>query len=425
MSKEFVSVKLESQSVKDTDTHAIFNGVVATDSVARNRGIKFSDRALRSMARKINSGNDVRVQVEHNQDFSVGKPLSGKFNYGSNQVESTFDIQKGLEIQRSGFTSSGYATTDDYIKSIRAGTLSDISAGVEVQRMECSYCKEEMKPETIFGFLLGFSDKNGHRPNTTIYVDKNGKESKEKKSGSRKIDILGVMDKVDIFEFSLVNRGAIPGSEIISKIENAYKNGKLTDDQIQLLVNRYPITFSDEGIKLNNPSGENTMDNIEVLQQQIKDQSVLIEKMTATQNAADDQVSELDAKVQDLEDENTDLRSSIQNSDEQLKQIEELQEEINNYKQNSHKIALYDNLVDKATAEAVFQWGRSESAKGRKVDEAGKENQAKEYKRIGNYETILTHADQDRRYANNAARSNANRSDGTEESKKLDSDRLS
>lgn len=410
MSKEYAIAKLQSESFKKTEKGATVKGVIATTARARYRAIRFSERALKQMARKIKNGKDVQVRAGHDSGLAIGKPLSAEYDYSEKRVISTFEILEGLKLQRSGFAQSGYAESDDYLKAVEQGVLTDLSCGVEVKRLNCSYCNEEMIPKTMFGFLMGFQCKNGHMPGQTIYVGKGkrGKEeSKKKKPGYKKYDIEGIMDSVDIFEFSLVGRAAIPGSEILSKIKQAFSNNELDDEQIDFLTDRFALTFSDEGIDfdkvtLDNLNGVYLMDNTEALKKQIEDKDALIQKMSANLQAADDQNNEMDSKLLDLEAENQDLRVSKKDVEALEEKIEKLEAEAKDYNANSHKIVLYDQLVDKAIAEAVFQWTRAESATGRKPTPEAQEKQEADYRRIGNYETILTHADQDRRTATRA-----------------------
>ena len=433
MSNAYTIAKLQTESYKETDKGAVIKGVIATTERARYRAIRFSERALKQMNRKINGGEDVQVRVGHDKGLPIGKPLSAEYDYSNKRVISTFEVLDGLDLQRSGFSQSGYAKSGDYLKAVQEGVITDLSCGVNVKKMTCSYCSEQMDPKSIFGFFLGFQCKNGHVPGSTIYVGKGkqGKEeSKKKKPGYKKYDIEGIMDSVDIFEFSLVSQAAIPGSKILSKIKQAFSANELDDEQIDFLTDRFALTFSDEGIDfdkvtLENLNGVYLMDNTEALNKIIEDKDELIKKMTANLQAADDQNNEMDAKLLDLEAENQDLRVSKKEVEELEEKIEKLEAEAKDYKANSHKISLYDQLVDQAITEAVFQWTRAESATGRKPSMEEQEKTEANYRRIGNYETILAHANQDRRTAARAQGQKADRFKSQSGAADLDVSRLS
>ena len=422
---------LKNEVPEETDTHAFFRGTVATNQIAESRGLRFNDRSLRQIARSINNG-EIKVQVGHDQGFAIGKALEARFNYDEKTVEAIFDIQKRLRIQRSGFASqSGYETSDDYINALRAGTLDGMSMGVNVKKVLCDYCSLEMEPVKFFDFVVGFRDKNGHVPKMVIYKDSSGKEHKVKKSGTKEIIITGAMDDVDPFEVSLVNREAIPGSKVDATVENAVKEGRLTTEQFQMISDGYQMTFSDDRVIYNIPFAQKSdmggfqMNHEEKLQEQINNQNQLIAKMQSNQTAADTQINELDAKVIELEDENKELRASKELSESQAKQIAELQEELQKFNEESYKVKLYDNLLEESINEAVYQWTRAENASGRKVTTELQEKQANVYKTIGNYKTIMAHAEQDRRTATQQHRIRLNESnDATGTGVKLDTSRL-
>ena len=416
--------------VKETETHAIFTGTIATNKSAPNRHFRFTNRSLRSMARQINSDKIINVRVEHNQDFTIGKPLNAKFEYTEERTVATFDIQKDLEIQRSGFNSpSGYANSNDYISAIKGGTLKGISVGIRPERIKCSHCGEDMEPEIFFGMHVGYVDKNGHRKGMKFYVDKNGKESKKKTYGSKEVLIIAEMEEVDLFEFSVVNRPAIPGSEIFKKIQKTFSDGLFSDDHLKYLASEHSLSFSEDGVHLLGDSNKKyhygglTVDNTELLQSEIKQKDEVILKLQDAQAATDDHVEKLDADLLQLQDENKELRELKKGSEERDVELAKLRKEKQEFAAEQYKIELYNNLVEEMIVEAVEQWARVETADGRKPTFEERNTKAEHYRSIGNYKTIETHADADRRLATTKYRVKANKGTESASGSKVDFDR--
>ena len=53
----------------------------------------------------------------------------------------------------------------------------------------CEYCKEPMKPDSIFGHLGPHICNNGHYPGQVIYINKNKEEFSEPLEGREKVFI--------------------------------------------------------------------------------------------------------------------------------------------------------------------------------------------------------------------------------------------
>lgn len=439
MSNQYIDVRFQESDEKETKTHAYFNARVATDAIAQTKGIgaglRFNTKSLRKMARDINTPGKVKVQVGHDQDFAIGKPIKAKYNRSENSTEALFDIQKGLKIQRAGLLSpSGYESSDDYINAIRGGTLDKISAGMYVKKVDCGRCGEQMAPVLLYDWSIGWRDKNGHIADTYIYVNSKGEEFKTKKRGTKEVYIFGYMDEIDTFEFSLVNRGAIPGAEIIKKIEQAYNAGELEDYHLALLAKQDFVTFSNDKLVFDKPKrsrksftigGKKTMDRTEQLELELENRDKLIQKMKDTQAEWDVRDAEQEEEIITLTDENNSLKETAKQAEEYKKKIDELEAQATELAANAHKVKLYDNLVEKAVHEAVFQWTRAQGASGRNPNAEAQEKQAEAYRTMGNYEMIMAYADQDRRLAVQKNKVQLNSKADDDKTSNLDFNRLS
>lgn len=193
-----------------------------------------SPSTLRSFAKNAREG--VNVLANHNRGQVVGRSTSGTFTKDG-EVRSDFYIQPGLNFANSPlFGSSGYASTDDFLKAIDAGTYRDVSVGFNQYKEFCDYCGEQVK----YGFFYA-GDKNGHSPGMTIYVDKYGEEYDEPGKGRTEVLITSEITEGNLYEYSLVDMGALPGAEILKQAELA----KIGDREKSYLFNRYGVNFSE------------------------------------------------------------------------------------------------------------------------------------------------------------------------------------
>ena len=218
------------------------NGIekVSYEGTIANRNLtsyysRLSPSVLRKFAAKAREG--VMVLANHNRGQIVGRSTSGTFTR-SDEVRSKFYIQKGLTFSGGGvFDTSGYQSTDDYIKAIEGGTYTDISVGFNNYSEYCDYCDTEIKGGWFFTGCA-----NGHYPGQKIYVDDDGVEHEEPGTGRSEILITSEIRTGDLFEYSLVDIGALPGAEVVKQAQLMKFGAKERD----YMLTRY-------GLDLNNP----------------------------------------------------------------------------------------------------------------------------------------------------------------------------
>ena len=422
--REYGKLTLNASSQKETDKRAEFEGRIVTNEVS-DRWTQMTEGALRSYARDAGKGNGVPVLREHSPGQPIGRSLSGRYDTTDKAVYSKFYIQKGLNLRSGGiYDSGGYSNTDDYIASAQEGTATDLSVGVYVNDMSCSRCGSEMKSYSFFG--MTFTEcSNNHYPGQKYYIDRKGKQYDEYKSGRKEVRTIGYINEAELAEFSLVGFGAIPGSEIVQNIKEAYHRGKLEEKHMEQLSNRYSMYFKDGEVILPITARQTTKNRSDskmdqaILEQQLKDKDELIEKMRSTQATHDDELNRLETEKVEFESELDELRPVKNQLDDANAKIDELENEIKEYRVNSHKIELYNKLVTDAVEEAVYHFKRVNTNVTLQQEEDERERLA----RIDNYDTIKVWGDQYRMDAAKKYRRTKNVPTGTDPGS-FDNDRL-
>ena len=234
-----MSMKLGKCFQEETDDESGIQKVYYEGQIANRNLTSYYSRlsvpVLRKFASKAREG--VMVLSNHNRGQIVGRSTSGTFTR-NDEVRSKFYIQKDLEFAPGGiFSSGGYSSTNDYIKAIDGGTYTDLSVGFNNHTEFCDYCDTQIKGGFFF---MGCA--NGHYPGQTIYVDDDGNEYDEPARGRSEILITSEIRTGDLFEYSLVDIGALPGAEVVKQAQLMKFGAKERD----YMLNRY-------GLDLNNP----------------------------------------------------------------------------------------------------------------------------------------------------------------------------
>lgn len=376
-----------------------FEGVIS-DSSLDSYSTRMGPTALRSYAKDANKG--IMVLPEHNRRGQpIGRSISGKYNQKSKQVTSKFYIQKGLNLNE-----SGYADTDSYIASMKAGTTRDLSIGAKVNKMQCDVCKEQMKPDKWFGWMFP-RDKNGHYPGQKVKLEKSKKE----------ITVTASINDAELVEFSIVPVGANKNSKIIQKAQQAAEEGLLTEEHLERLQSTFNINRSDlklhqlqKGVPkmarekenekdLDNEeetSTENQPEDIELidlraenekLKADLKEANELISEYEDTSSDRVDRINELKGKVKKLDraqDEIDDLKEELEESN---KTITKLQERVADNRQNEFYAEQYEELLEEARSDCLHAYCNAEGIKSTSdaaVRYAAKLEKSDNYNRIRN-----------------------------------------
>ena len=212
---------------------AEFSGIISNSNLD-SHNTHIGERALRSFAKKAKEG--VPILGIHDRNTQIGRSTSGTFSFSNKNVSSDFYIQRGLPLN-----GPGYSTSDAYIDSIDVGTMRDLSVGFIPKQESCDHCGSEMKRFNMFGLTFTECD-NGHYPGKRILVDKNGKETADKKKGTE-ITVTSTINEADLKEFSVVPFGSTPGAEIAENVMRAFNEGKLEEKHRIQLNEEYQMRF--------------------------------------------------------------------------------------------------------------------------------------------------------------------------------------
>lgn len=240
-----LSMELNSRELQDKKTtdegYPIYTGNIANKNLT-SYYFHLSDKVLRGFAASARSEKGVMVLANHNRGQMVGRSLTGKY-INNEEVQSSFFIRPELEFAGSTlFGSSGYKSTDDYIKAIDSGVYTDISVGFRDYTEVCDLCSEEVKPGFFFSGCA-----NGHYPGQRLYIDKDGVEFSEPGKGRKEVVVTSQITDGTLFEYSLVDLGAVPGAEIVQQAQ--LRN--IGDREKKYMLDRYQIDLSRSDLVLN------------------------------------------------------------------------------------------------------------------------------------------------------------------------------
>ena len=360
-----LSMELDREFVDDDnneeDSTPTYTGVIANKKLT-SYYTHLSSKVLKSFAKKAREG--VMVLANHNRGMIVGRSVSGTYS-NDEEVRSKFYIQRGLEFSGgSQFGSAGYKSTDDYIKAIDKGTYRDLSVGFNNYTEVCDYCNEEIKGSWFFT-----GDKNGHYPGQTIYVDKDGTEYDEPGRGLKEVLITAEITNGDLFEYSLVDTGALPGAEVVKQAQLR----KLDDNQKLYLLKRYGININEPGdirdqvFRFSHPiellPEEKSFSFPTIKEENKMQDNILKESAEETIGVLNDQINKLTEEVTRLQDENLAYEASKKDFKDQAENIKKKDSEISSLKETVTELEEmkddYLTELERAKDVALSMWTRA------------------------------------------------------------------
>ena len=179
---------------------------------------RMSEGTLENFARDAERG--VTILDSHNHRHSgVGKSVSGYVEDG--KVFSDFYIVKDVNLQN-----ASYSNTDDLIKMLEDGAVSDVSVGFFGHDEICNLCNDELWRGSCF-----------HWPGLDYEVEENGEKVKKRCETE--------IQNGRLSEFSIVYDGALEGAAIVEKAERT--KGRLSTRQKRHITDLYPnVKFEDD-----------------------------------------------------------------------------------------------------------------------------------------------------------------------------------
>ena len=366
-------IRQNSGSESEDGVKVYYDGTISTGKLdAYNTHM--SDQVLRSYAKTAREGEGVPVLALHDQTLQIGRSESGKFNNIEKSVQSKFYLQKNLPLN-----GPGYGNSNAYIESVDAGTMRGLSIGAKVEEETCDFCNSDMKRYSFLGMTFA-ECQNGHYPGQKIYVDRKGNEVKEPKKGLKQITITSTIQKADLKEFSVVSFAATPGAKVITnKARKALADGKLEEKHLIQLSDNYNIARSDiESTIQPIPKRGTIMDDKKDLSQtdivELKEELARVktdlenskELYNEYQTRYDQEcvkTTELEEKVDELEQIQEKYHQQEAALSERDAEIADLQKRMVNIRHIESKSERYDQLLETAREEVVFQYVRANNPK--------------------------------------------------------------
>lgn len=381
----------DGDSSDDSESNRVeFDGIISNNRVDRAYE-RMGEKALRKFARAAQAG--VKVLGEHNsQSQPIGRSLRGRYDPVEKTTLSRFYIQRGLEL-RAGFNGGGYANTDSYIAAAQEGTARDLSVGAMVNKQTCDFCGSEMKRFSFFGMTF-ITDDNDHYPGQKLYKDKDGKLTTEVTKRLTKERITATIEDAELFEFSLVAFGAVPGAEIQQQLIKAWESGELTEQHLAQLDDRFAIKSGSSGLifPMSGSAGGTSRSRSSIVvpkriggltmsvEQLEKDLAVSKELNETLQKALEDATTELElarekiAQLEEFEAQVGHLEDAIRQKDNDLA---DLQTNMASVKANEYRLKQLDDELARERAMALHHYIRANptgSEKAREAEETKLEN---------------------------------------------------
>lgn len=353
-----VSATLDRNFIDDSDESKdpTYTAVIANQNLT-SYYTHLNSKVLRGFAKKAREG--VMVLANHSRGDTVGRSQSGTYTQDG-EVRSKFYIQRGLEFSGGGiFSSGGYKSTDDYISAINKGTYRDVSVGFQNYTEMCDYCGEEIKGSWLFS-----GDKNGHYPGQKIYVDDQGNEFSEPAKGLTEVLITAEVTTGDLFEYSLVDIGALPGAEVLAQA----KLHQIDPQHKEYLLNRHgidldqPDQIRDRTYRFNSPIKLLPENKSYSFPDKVGDRKM----SDVLKQSNEETIQHLQEKNSELLEENGDLKAQLDALDNQKIEYSEVVEENQELKQELEKakkeMSGLSNMKDEYDLECVNarNWARTE-----------------------------------------------------------------
>ena len=200
------------------DRHG-YKGTISSTSL-NQQAFHISLETLRNIRDQANVG--VPVHFNHQTyEFQAGKSTSATLN--GEKVNAEFYILAGLDDINS----------DDVIKRMDEGVVDALSIGFMGGDFYCDLCEDEKMEFRDDGWWFVRACANGH---VLGRMTKDGKKEK--------LVTAEVRGKVNLREFSVVNRGADPSAKMIKKLQSELSNGTLNETELTFIAETHNFNLN-------------------------------------------------------------------------------------------------------------------------------------------------------------------------------------
>ena len=194
----------------------LFEGIATTDSL-NSYFYRMHSSSLRNMKDDAakEPGQPVYINHETYRELNAGRTCGASLY--NKKVKMEWSILRGL-------TDIG---SDDVIKRLENGVVTDLSVGHYDAKYMCDECGSEMN----LGWYMPM-DENGHYPG--MVIKKNGKDH----------TITAEAHNARLRELSVVGMGADPDAKIIGKLKQELSDGEINGKGIAFLSEFYNLNHS-------------------------------------------------------------------------------------------------------------------------------------------------------------------------------------
>ena len=195
-----------------------YKGTISSTSL-NQQAFHISLETLRNIRDQANAGVPVHFNHE-TYNFQAGKSTKATLN--DEKVNAEFYILAGLDDINS----------DDVIKRMDEGVVDALSIGFMGGDFYCDLCDEKM--ELFIDFFFATREcSNGHVL---------GRMTKDDKK--EKLVTAEVRGKVNLREFSVVNKGADPSAKMIKKLQSELSNGTLNETELTFIAETHNFNLN-------------------------------------------------------------------------------------------------------------------------------------------------------------------------------------
>ena len=304
------NMSIEGASAVIDDFH-YYNGVIQTTSLNERHFFRCSLETLRSIQEQANAG--VHILDGH----SHYKPALGKSTSASlyaKKVNSTFYVLANVEDVKS----------NDHIKRLDAGITGELSTGfsfTDETKLISDIDDSEMK-RVVDWFYVYYEDESGNILGSKL------------RDGTRVTAEL--KGPVNLQEFSIVEKGADPGTKIKKKITENLQNGLFDEGNLEFYAESFNLEYNSfvnsleyEGKPFLDLGGNPPVQNAELLQKENERLESEVETLTT-------ELGDIRTERDTLKQENETLKeSTTEHSDEDFVTLTEEKQELEKQLENA------------------------------------------------------------------------------------------
>ena len=256
-----IEIRQAPEDDKDNEKYGYFRAIISSTSIDGHY-TRMTMKTLRNFTRDLKKGTQVKDSHGRGQGFGVS--TDGELD--DEKVYGDFKLVKGFELRN-----ASYPRSDEFIRAIDEGIITEVSVGFGGGEMRCSICKLDL-----------WSRDCRHWPGEKYEQTVDGKK--------QMVTAYADIDDARLKEVSLVDVGSNPDAKIVQRAQRHYAEGILPPAIQRQLEEKYENVRFDPELT---PKSK-TKTNKEV-------RTMDLEKALQQLEAANVTIGERDAKISELE----------------------------------------------------------------------------------------------------------------------------